>query len=168
MVSETYHTDRAELSAKIFDDITTPILEWYFDGQVKSTEKHDGTIETWLDKDCGVDAIVRTNSKIVFGIAHRINKKYYRTFTIHMSRPDEYITEIDHLRQPGFKPRYHVQTACKDGKPVEIAIAKTNDLLYAIDNGLAKIKTSDDGQEFAVLYWDKLIENGINVDIIYL
>ena len=152
-------------SAKIFDTVK-PILEQYFGGDIYSTENHDSQIDTILDCKCGIDAVVDTD-KVVFGIAHRVKYNYYTDFTIRMYRPN-YKTEIDHMRQSGFKPRYHVQTVCVNNKPVAIAIAKSMDLLYAIDNGLATIKTTYNGCKFAVLDWNKLIKNDIPVDIIKL
>lgn len=157
---------RAAASAKIFDAVT-PVLEHYFGGEILSTENHDSQIDILLDCKCGIDAIVDTN-KSVFGIAHRVSYNYYKTFTIRTYDCSGRPTEIDHMRQSGIKSRYHVQTICVDNKPVVIAIAKSMDLLYAIDDGLAKIKTAFSGDKFAVLDWNTLRENDIPVDIIKL
>lgn len=158
--------DRAAKSAKIFDTVE-PILKQYFGGEIYSTENHDNPFAEILDYKCAIDAVVSTNSA-VFGIAHRVKYNNYTDFTIRVSNTCGSITEIDHMRQSGFKPRYHVQTVCIDGKPKVIAIAKSMDLLYAIDDDLATIKTAFSGDKFAILDWNKLIENGINVDILYL
>lgn len=158
---------RAEDSTKIFESVK-PALEQYFGGELLSTENHENPFAELLDFKCDIDAVVKTNTEVVFGIAHRVNVKYYRTFTIHTEHSDGYLTEIDKLHKDGFKPRYHVQTACQNGKPVEIAITRSADLLYAIDNGWYIPKTSCTGEHFDVLYWDELIKHGINVDIIKL
>lgn len=156
---------RAAKSAKIFD-IVIPSLSWYFGGEIITTENHDNRIEQLLDYRCAIDAIVVTDHSI-FGIAHRVKYNDYTDFTIRVynsSGP----TEIDKLRQSGFKPRYHIQTVCIDNKPTKIAIAKTTDLLYAIDAGLATTKTAFSGDKFAILDWNKLMKNDINIDFIQL
>lgn len=160
-------TKKSTKSAKIFADIM-PVLEIYFGGEVYSTENHDSQLEIILDCKCGIDAIVDTG-KSVFGIAHRVKYNNYTDFTIRVHNTNGRYTEIDHMHQSGFKPRYHVQTVCIDGKPKVIAIVRSMDLLYAIDTlGIAKIKNTYDGNQFAILDWNDLINNGINVDIIKL
>lgn len=159
-------TADSENSAKIFDTIK-PVLEQYFGGEIVSTENHTSQIDILLDSHCGIDAIVKTQNDIVFGIAHRVKYNDYTDFTIRTYRPG-HKTEIDHMRQSGIKPRYHVQTVCLHGKPTRIAIARSMDLLYAIDSGLAATKTAYNGCKFAILEWNILIANGIDVDIINL
>ena len=163
-----WNPKQAKDSAEIFETTTKAVLEWYFDGIVMSTELHEHPLMEWLDYKCDIDAVVKTKNEIVFGIAHRVHVNYYRTFTIHTQHSDGYLTEIDKLHKDGFKPRYHVKTACKNGKPVEIAIAKSKDLLYAINNGWYTQKASKTGEHFDVLYWDELENHGIHIDIIKL
>lgn len=159
--------EKSTKSAKIFADIKN-VLEMYFSGEIYSTEDHEGQFDTILDCKCGIDALVDTD-EAVFGIAHRVKYNNYTDFTIRVYNKNGRRTEIDHMRQSGFKPRYHVQTVCIDGKPTMIAIAKSADLRYAIDTlGIAKIKTTYDGNQFAILDWNILISNGIDVDIINL
>lgn len=162
-----WNYERAAASAKIFDAVKST-LEQYFDGEILSTENHDNPFAELFDYCCCIDAFVKRPNKIVFGIAHRVKYNNYQDFTIHTKHSDGCLTEIDKLHQPGIKPRYHVQTVCIDGKPIKIAIARSMDLVNAIDNGLATIKTSSSNEQFAVLDWNKLIKNGINVDIIKL
>lgn len=160
-------TEKSTKSAKVFADIM-PALEHYFGGKIYSTEDHNGQFETILDSECGIDAIVKKDGA-VFGIAHRVKTNYYTDFTIRTHNKKGRYTEIDHMRQSGFKPRFHVQTVCIDGKPKVIAIARSMDLLYAIDIlGIAKIKNTYDGNQFAILDWNDLINNGIKVTIIEL
>lgn len=156
--------ERATKSAKVLNAVT-PVLNQYFGGKIITTERHESKIEQLLDYNCAIDALVETN-KSIFGIAHRVKYNNYTDFTIRVYNPDG-LTEIDHMRQSGIKPRYHVQTVCIDGKPTKIAIAKSMDLLYAIDIlGLAKTKTAFSGCKFAILDWNKLMKYDINVDII--
>lgn len=157
---------RAADSARIFD-LVTPTLEWYFGGKIYSTEDHDNQFAKLLDFKCAIDAIVDTN-EVVFGIAHRVKYSNYRDFTIRVYRADGKLTEFDKLSKAGFKPRYHVQTICINDMPTTIAIAKTADIVYAINQGLYVEKTGRDGARFASLDWDELLENGINVDILKL
>lgn len=161
-----WDNNRASKSAKIFADIT-PILEDYFDGIVYSTEDHDSQFAKLLDFKCAIDAIVDADD-VVFGIAHRVSYKNYATFTIRLHNIGGETTEIDKLSKPGIKPRYHVQTICINGKPKTIAIAKTADLVYAINQHIHTTKTAFSGDKFAILDWNDLINNGINVDIIKL
>lgn len=157
---------KSKESAKVFADIM-PALEHHFDGEIYSTENHDSQIDNLLDCTCGIDAIVKTHNETVFGIAHRVKTNNYTDFTIRTHNKKGRFTEIDHMRQSGFKPRYHVQTVCVDGKPIIIAIARSMDLLYAIDIlGIAKPHNAYDGNQFVSLDWNDLINNGINVDII--
>lgn len=162
---------QAKESADIFESATKTVLEQFWGGKVQSTENHDNPLYELLDFKCDIDAVVTTKNNVVFGIAHRVNtgkKGYYQTFTIHTEHDEDYKTEIDKMQKDGWKPRYHVQTACKDGKPVEVAIVKSKDLLYAIDKGWYKPIPSETGQQFYAFWWDELIKNGINVDIIKL
>lgn len=162
----TWDNNNANKSAKIFDSIT-PVLEHYFGGKIYSTESHDNQFAKLLDYKCAIDALVDTDDT-VFGIAHRVKYSYYEDFTIRKSiYNSDKITELDKISRPGIKPRYHVQTVCIDNKPVVIAIAKTSDLLYAINHGIAKIRRNPkDNYEFYSLDWFDLISSGINVDII--
>lgn len=159
---------RAEDSTKIFESVK-PALEHYFGGELLSTENHENPFAELLDFKCGIDAIVKTDTNTVFGIAHRVKYNYYTDFTIHTKHSDGCLTEIDKMRKDGIKPRYHVQTVCVDGKPIMVAIARSMDLLYAIDIlDIATTKTSSTKEQFAILDWNDLINNGINVDIIKL
>jgi len=162
---KTWDYKRATASAKIFG-IVIPTLEQYFGGNIIMTENHNSQIEQLLDCKCAIDALVE-NEISVFGIAHRVKYNNYTDFTIRVYNTNG-PTEIDHMRKSGIKPRYHVQTVCIDGKPTKIAIARSMDLLYAIDDGLATIKTAFSGDKFAILDWNILIANGIDVDIINL
>lgn len=156
---------RAADSAKIFD-LVKPTLEQYFGGTIYSTEDHDSQYAKLLDYKCGIDALVDTDD-VVFGIAHRVKYNYYTDFTIrtyNCSGP----TEIDHITRPGIKPRYHVTTICINDMPTVIAIAKTADIVYAINHNMHTTKTAFSGDKFAILDWNKLIDHGINVDIIKL
>ena len=162
--------EKSKESAKVFADIM-PALEHYFGGKLRSTEGHDndGSLEDFLDHECGIDAIVKTDTNEVFGIAHRVKTNDYTDFTIRTHNKKGRYTEIDHMRQSGFKPRYHVQTVCIDGKPTIVAIARSMDLLYAIDIlGIARPHNAYDGNHFVSLDWNDLINNGINVDFIKL
>lgn len=159
--------EKSTKSAKVFTDIV-PILENYFDGEILSTENQLSAIERLLDCNCGIDAIVKTKNDIVFGIAHRVKYNDYTDFTIRLCNDIGKTSEIDHMRQSGIKPRYHVQTVCLHDKPTRIAIARSIDLLYAIDSGLAATKTAYNGCKFAILDWNVLLANGIDVDIINL
>lgn len=156
--------DRAAKSAEIFD-LVIPTLEDYFDGKILSTETDDSQIAKTLDLKCGIDAIVVSDG--VYGISHRVNHHYYETFTIRLYNGGTE-SEIDHISRSGIKPRYHVQTIVQDGKPIVLSIAKTSDLLYAINHGLATVKTAFTGAKFAVLDWNTLMHHGIPVDIIAL
>lgn len=163
-----WNRKQAEDSAKIFETTTKSVIEQFWGGKTISTENHDNPLYEMLDFSCDIDAVVQTKTGVVFGIAHRVNtgiKGYYRTFTIHTKHDEDYKTEIDKMQKDGWKPRYHVQTACDRIGPKEIAIVKSKDLLYAIDNGWYTPKTSNTGQQFYVLYWDELIKRGIHVDI---
>lgn len=158
--------NRASQSAKVFNAVI-PTLEWYFNGKIYSTEDHENQFAKLLDFKCAIDAIVDTDDA-VFGIAHRVKYNYYEDFTIRMREASGAITEIDKLTKSGFKPRYHVQTIWLNNKPAVIAIAKTTDLVYAIDQYMYTTKTAFSGDKFAILDWNTLIKNGINVDIIRL
>ena len=158
--------EKSTKSAKVFADIM-PILENYFGGKILSTENQTSAVERLLDCDCGIDGIVKTDGAI-FGIAHRVKYNNYTDFTIRLYNDIGKTSEIDHMRQSGFKPRYHVQTVCIDGTPTTIAIARTTDLVRAIDIELYTTKLCYNGAKFAVLDWNDLINNGINVDIIKL
>ena len=158
--------ERASKSAAIFNAVI-PTLESYFNGKIYSTEDHENQFAKLLDFKCAIDAIVDTNDA-VFGIAHRVKYNYYEDFTIRIHNISGKCTEIDHMRQSGFKPRYHVQTIWLNNKPAVIAIAKTADLIYAIDQYMYTTKTAFSGDKFAILDWNTLIKNGINVDIIRL
>lgn len=162
-----WNRKQAEDSAKVFE-LVKPALEHYFGGEILSTENHDNPAYELFDFKCDIDAIVHTNTDVVFGIAHRVKYNYYTDFTIHTGHSDGYLTEIDKMRKDGIKPRYHVQTVCVDGKPIMVAIAKSKDLLYAIDNGWYTPKTSSTKEQFVALDWDELIDKGITVDIIKL
>lgn len=167
MTKQDDFRQKSTASSKIFADIKD-VLEMYFDGEIYSTEDHEGQFDTILDCKCGIDALVDTD-EAVFGIAHRVKYNNYTDFTIRVYNKNGRRTEIDHMRQSGFKPRFHVQTVCIDGKPTMIAITKSADLRYAIDTlGIAKIKNTYDGNQFAILDWNDLINNGINVDFIRL
>lgn len=156
--------ERAAKSAKIFN-AALPMLKFYFGGNIIMTENHNSKIDQLLDCHCAIDALVETE-KSVFGIAHRVKYNDYNDFTIRVYNTNG-PTEIDHMRQDGIKPRYHVQSVYVDNKLTKIAIAKSVDLLYAIDIlKLAKIKTAFSGDKFAILDWNKLKQNDINVDII--
>ena len=165
-----YHNEYAKKSTEIFDNIVIPRLEQHFGGKILSTEKYDQnteSIEKWLDRSCGIDAAV-LKPDILFGIAHRVNKDYYRDFTIHMKRKDGHKTEKDHIYQLGIKPRFHIQTVCEDWKPKTIAIIKTTDIRLAIDLGLYTPITNKDGDEFAALWWNVLEDNGLDIDYLEL
>lgn len=152
-------------SAKIFESVK-PALEDYFNGDIYSVENHDSQFAKILDYKCGIDAIVDTD-EFVFGIAHRVTYKNYRTFTVRMHRQNSKYTEFDHISRSGIKPRYHVTTICIDNKPTAIAIIKTADLVYAINHNMHTLKSYDNVQ-FAIISWDTLIKNGIKIDIIKL
>lgn len=158
--------NRANQSARIFE-LVTPTLEKYFDGKIYSTEDHDNQFAKLLDFKCAIDAIVDTDD-VVFGIAHRVSYKNYTTFTIRLHNIGGEVTEIDKLSKSGIKPRYHVQTICINDMPTTIAIAKTADLVYAINQHWYTTKTAFSGDKFAILDWNDLINNGITVDIIKL
>ena len=158
--------NKMTISNKMFE-LVKPALEHYFGGIVCPVECQNNDACRLLDMRGGIDALVSTDTAF-FGIAHRVKFNDYTDFTIRMRRDDGKRTEIDHIRQPGIKPRYHVQTVSLGNRPTKIAIAKSMDLLYAIDDGLATVKTTYDGNRFAILDWNILIANGINVDIINL
>ena len=162
----TWDNSRADKSAEIFESII-PVLEQYFGGKVYSTENHDNQFAKLLDYKCAMDALVDTD-EAVFGIAHRVKYNYYKDFTIRICDISGKPTEIDKISRPGIKPRYHIQTVCVNDIPTVIAIAKTADLIYAINQGMYTTKTAFDGDKFAILDWNKLAENGINIDIIEL
>lgn len=163
-----WDNNKANKSAEIFESII-PILEHYFGGKIYSTENHDNQFAKLLDYKCAIDALVDADDAI-FGIAHRVKYSYYEDFTIRKSiYNSDKITEFDKISRPGIKPRYHVQTVCVDNKPVVIAIAKTSDIVYAINHGIATIKRNPkDKYEFYSLNWYNLLAHGINVDIIEL
>ena len=158
--------ERANKSNKYFEQII-PILQHYFGGKVISTENHNSEVEAILDFQCGIDGLVLTEDT-VFGIAHRVSYLPYHTFTIRTKDLSGKLTEIDHIKRSGIKPRFHVQTVCVNDKPTIMAIAKTADLVYAINHHMYTTKTAFSGDKFAVLDWDYLINNGINIDIINL
>lgn len=162
----TWDNSRADKSAEIFESII-PILEQYFDGKIYSTEDHESQFSKLLDYKCAIDALVDTNDTI-FGIAHRVKYKYYEDFTIRTYDTSGKQTEFDKISRPGIKPRYHVQTVCVNDTPVVIAIAKTSDLVYAINQGIYTTKTAFSGDKFAILDWNELTYHGINIDIIEL
>lgn len=163
-----WDNNKANKSAKIFEAVI-PVLEHYFCGKIYSTENHDNQFAKLLDYKCAIDALVDADNA-VFGIAHRVKYSYYEDFTIRKSiYNSNKITEFDKISKPGIKPRYHVQTVCVNDKPVVIAIAKTADIVYAINHGIATIKRNPkDKYEFYSLNWYNLLARGINVDIIEL
>ena len=162
----TWDNKLANKSAKTFEAVI-PVLKLYFGGEIYSTEDHESQFSKLLDYKCGIDAIVDTD-KTIFGIAHRVKYNYYKDFTIRIYDCSGRPTEIDHIKRSGIKPRFHVQTVCVNDKPTIIAIAKTADLVYAINHHMYTTKTAFSGDKFAVLDWDYLINNGINIDIINL
>ena len=162
----TWDNNLADKSAKTFESII-PVLEKYFNGKIYSTEDHESQFSKLLDYKCAIDALVDTN-EAVFGIAHRVKYSYYKDFTIRTYDTSGKLTEFDKISRPGIKPRFHVQTVCVNDKPTIIAIAKTADLVYAINQGLYSVKTAFSGDKFAILNWNRLADNNINIDIIKL
>lgn len=156
--------NKMNASNNVFE-LVKPVLEHYFGGTVCSVECQNNDACRLLDICGGIDALVYSNSTL-FGIAHRVKFNDYSDFTIRIRNVYGTRSEIDHIRQSGMKPRYHVQTVCIDNKPTKIAIAKTSDIVHAIDTGLASYKTAYNGAKFAILRWSDMKNAGINVDII--
>lgn len=152
-------------SNQIFQSVI-PTLESYFSGKIYTTECSDNQICKILDYGCGIDAIVVSNE--VFGIAHRINRSDINNFTIRTEiNSSNSLTEFDHISRSGIKPRYHVQTIVKNGNPVAITVCQTSNLVYAINHGLATIRTArSSGDQFASIMYDDLRRHGIPIDIL--
>ena len=163
--------ERAKRSSNVFD-LVIPTLEQYFGGKIYSTESENSNIAKILDRGCSIDGIVVSN--MIFGIAHRVNYKSYETFTVR-TKDVHGLTELQHITRPGIKPRYHVQTIVENNKPVEsnmpvkLAIVKTDSLIDAMDRQLGRRFTNQISlDEFYSIYWQTLIDNGYDVDIIDL
>ena len=157
--------ERAKRSSDIFN-LVIPTLEWYFGGKIYSTESEDSFIAKILDRGCSIDGIVVSDN--VFGIAHRVNYKWYETFTVRV-KDVHGSTELQHITRPGIKPRYHVQTIVKDDKPFKLAIVKTDSLIESINRKLGRTFINPLSlDEFYSIYWQTLIANGYDVDIIDL
>lgn len=131
-------------SAIVLDTITT-VLADYFNGNIISIEHSNETVSKFLDRKCGIDALVDCNDGSVFGIASRVRYRKYSDFairTIHKYNEDpnsdiNVRTEIDHITHSGIKPRYHVNT-CVLADGYYIAIAKTTDIVNYINNNYCK------------------------------
>lgn len=157
--------ERAKRSSDIFN-LVIPTLEKYFAGKIYSTESENSAIAKILDRGCSIDGIVVSN--MIFGIAHRVNYKSYETFTVRI-KDVHGLTELQHITRPGIKPRYHVQTIVENDMPVKLAIVKTDALIASINRKLGRTFINPlSFDEFYSIYWQTLIYNGYNVDIIDL
>lgn len=157
--------ERAKRSSDIFN-LVIPTLEKHFGGKIYSTEGENSAIAKILDRGCSIDGIVVSDT--IFGIAHRVNYKWYETFTVR-TKDVHGLTELQHITRPGIKPRYHVQTIVKNDMPFKIAIVKTDSLIESIDRKLGRTFTNPlSFDEFYSIYWHTLTANGYNVTIIDL
>ena len=155
--------DRAKKSSDIFN-LVIPTLEKYFGGKILSTESENSDIAKILDRGCSIDGIVVSN--MIFGIAHRVNYKWYETFTVR-TKDIHGLTELQHITRPGIKPRYHVQTVVKNDMPFKLAIVKTDSLIESINRKLGRTYVNPLSlDEFYSIYWQTLTANGYIVDII--
>lgn len=162
-----WNKKEAEESAKILKEITIPALKKYFNGEIISTEIENDFAKL-LDRHAASDALLLKDG-LLFGIAHRVDKKGKKSFTVRYknsetTKPSEYqkLTAFNNL-----KPTYHVTTCCIDGKPKFIAIITTTALLTAIENNIGELKDGCEKgpkkSQYFELPWEDLTTYGIKI-----
>jgi hypothetical protein len=179
MYTQEYHkfVDDFTWSTDFFYNHIWPYIEPYIDGYIVKIENNNPThVEKTLDVLAGIDCWHVKDDFIVRGVASRvqITKTAYNSFTIRMARDNGKMTEyekrkyaIEHSSSGCVYPYITIQSyiASRSGPLLSCAVARTQDIIKFIDNGLHYTKRTSNAT-FAVCEWDKMIEYGFDVLII--
>ena len=151
------------------------------DGELLKVEGSDNEVLKMLDLTCGIDYYRKTNfNDLVWGIGSRVQVVYdgdkaWNTFTMRKSRDSGAPTEFEKRKyaiEHGGEYPYlmmHVYVEKSTGEVMSLAIARTSDVIDAIENNIGyQRKTGSDqiGQAcFFVVPWSDMLEAGYKVSI---
>lgn len=129
-----------------------------------------------LDQLAGIDLWYFSTNRGVRGVANRIQfqSKCWGTFTIRKSRASGARTEYDKrkfaIENDWLYPVLTMQGYINlQNKPLCFAIAKTEDIIWMIDNDLCSVNRTGKHQkgeaEFYVVRWDEMKKQGLSIYI---
>ena len=151
-----------EKSLRGFEQFIAPTLKKALGASaIYSTERHNSDLETRLDYDFGIDALIIIDGTI-YPVASRVQSgTNYETFSLRRSRPSGTTTEISKLTQAqriqAPMPTYHVQGFVdKDGQAATVAVIETIELLKYIDKHPDQWRTAPTGETFYYCKWREL------------
>jgi len=155
-----------------------------FSGELINIQKAslDPTMSNYLnliarfDQLAGIDIWNIKTNKGIIGIANRIQwtKNPYNTFTIRRTRDTgtetEYPKVLRSLENETLYPKFMIHSYISErriGELLTFAIAKTRDVFQVIIDGNCEIKTNIKGDKntFFYVYWDRMKEEGFEIQI---
>lgn len=158
-----------------FNRFVVPALRAFGFVDIVSTEEHDSDLKALLDY-AGIDALAKDTSGATVALASRVIEvkpygKDYDCFSLRDSRANGYKTEKDKMQRAidfdSLRPMWHVQTFIDNGLATA-AIVRTRDLVNYIATHKTKTKTTRDGTEFKLAFWNDLRLAGITVRTIQI
>lgn len=172
MILATNFKADSKNSRNWFNRFVVPALRAFGFSDVVSVEKHDSELESRLDF-TGIDALATSKDGATMTLASRIIQKKpncgdYDCFSLRDSRSTGYQTEFEKLKRAieknSLRPHFHIQTFVDDAlNSATVGIVRTRDLVNYIATYETKTKTTHDGTEFKLAFWNDLKRAGVNV-----
>ncbi|MDY6776349.1 hypothetical protein ACEU6E_10775 (plasmid) [Halorutilales archaeon Cl-col2-1] len=169
-------SDDLKSSANAFEKVVYPEIEGEIDGNeiIPVENVHtESDVQKLLDTRAGIDALVRDEKGRLYGVASRVQYGAdWGSFTVRGFRSSgsktEYRKRIEEIEgdKHAIYPYYTCQAYVKEGRLLNAAVCKTQDLIEYIDQGDyqqdydVKIcnKDGDSLQTLFVVFWGDFVE----------